>query len=188
MTIEIMRTQNTTKTKELYFQNLCEIIRFKYPNKNNMDRRYEQLLRLLYSIEYIPACDMDNNRVADACEFRARWEEHTGNYVGEMIFSVLEVLIALSVRVEFNIMNNEKYGDRTGLWFWEMMANTGIDIYDDTAYDETAIRVAVNHAMSGRIDRDGNGGFFVVESSKYDMRKGDLWKQFMWYLTQLYEE
>lgn len=113
MTLEIMRTQNTsTRTKELYFEYLCSKIST-YGSKPNMNKRYERLLRHLYSIEYYSDIDMDNNRIADAIEMRAEYEDNVRRDVN-VVCSVLEVLVALVSRVENTVMEDDEYGDRTG--------------------------------------------------------------------------
>ena len=64
---------------------------------------------------------MDRNRALDGLALRDKY-----GYSGdpdEEPCTVLEMLIALSLRIENQFMTNYDEGDRTSMWFWIMITN-----------------------------------------------------------------
>lgn len=103
--------------------------------------------------------------------------------------SVLEVLVAMCVRVETSIMANDKYGDRTSQWFWIIMSNLGMAHMNDKLFDPDEMDEILDKFMERKYDGDGqNGGAFPLKNPREDLRTTDLWYQFMWYLAENYPE
>ena len=114
--------------REKYFQWMCRICDGNRPRKVS----YERLLRYLYAREFIVLVPMDENRAKDGIDLRYRFAYDNGLSKVEVKMldrtpcSVLEMMVALAVRCEEHIMNNDDEGDRTGLWFWKMIDNLGL--------------------------------------------------------------
>ena len=49
--------------------------------------------------------------------------------------SVLEMMIALSMRCEEQIMDDPDIGNRTGQWFWDMIDNLGLGEHERLKFD-----------------------------------------------------
>ena len=75
---------------------------------------------------------MDGNRAEDGIDLRYRFghEQHysdamVASFLDDRPCSVLEMMIALSIRCEEHIMDDPDVGNRTGQWFWSMIASLG---------------------------------------------------------------
>ena len=127
---------------------------------------------------------MDKNRVCDALELRERFKQETGHRVYRFEsddVSVLEVLVALSIRCEETIMGDGSK-DNSYKWFWIMIDNLDIRGCNDTGYIEHVLDVFINRTYN----YDGTGGaLFHVEEPRKDMRKTEIWYQMCWYLNQV---
>ena len=106
----------------------------KYPKKLS----YRKLLNFLHNMDFTYQLTMDSNRFEDGIELRYRFGYENGydcsviaNYLDDSPCSVLEMLIALSIRLEEHIMDDPEIGDRTGQWFWNMITNLGLGSMDD---------------------------------------------------------
>ena len=98
--------------------------------------------------------------------------------------SVLEMMVALAVHCEQHIMDNPKYGDRTGQWFWQMIANLGLSDQTDDRYDRKYVVSVLNNFLDRRYEPDGTGGLFRIRDSKEDMRKLEIFHQLCRYLEK----
>ena len=101
--------------------------------------------------------------------------------------SVLEMMLALSIRCEEHIMDDPEIGNRTGEWFWIMIVNLGLGSMDDTRYDEEYVDDILDKFLNREYDADGTGGLFPVRNpryAQYDLRNVDIWYQLNWYLQE----
>ena len=82
--------------------------------------------------------DNDINRADDGKHLRYEFasERSYSNYypIDNRPCSVLEMLIALAIRINDEIMWNPDYGDKTAAWFWEMIDNLGLGNLDDYCF------------------------------------------------------
>jgi hypothetical protein len=101
--------------------------------------------------------------------------------------SVLEALAGLALRCEEQIMENSRYGDRTGQWFWGMIFNLGLKPMDDANFDAAHTDASVGRFLRREYKRTGEGGLFTVENPRRDLREVDIWYQMCWYLCQILE-
>lgn len=148
---------------------------------------YQKLLWKLFVTDYIWELDYDRNRAADGLYLRREFTSQTGlTIVSERQCSILEMLIALARRAEDDIMHDPNYGDRSGLWFWTMMQNLGLDIYDDWHWFEDEVNKILDVFMHRRYERNGAGGAFPVRAASRDLRNTDLWWQMNAYLEEHY--
>lgn len=105
--------------------------------------------------------------------------------------SVLEILCALSVECEDTLMHNDDKGNRTCQWFWMMLYNLCINVYDDDNYTNRSaedIEDKVYTFLTRSYDYYGEGGLFTVNNPYYDMREAPIWEQLNWYLNENYAE
>ena len=105
--------------------------------------------------------------------------------------TVLEIFCSIAVECEDKIMHNDDYGNRTDQWFWIMLYNLGINIYDDEHYSSRIaeeIEDKVQMFLSRGYNYYGDGGIFTVNRPYYDMRSAPLWEQLNWYLNENYAE
>lgn len=152
---------------------------------------YSKLLWYLFNIEYrwdpSPKTRLDANRAADGADLRRLYFEHTGyrsEREGEPC-CVLEMMVALSLRVEENIMGDP--GDyHLGRWFWEMVENLKLDILNDENFDQNDASYKVGNWMSRNYSPDGEGSMFPLKEYSKDQRKMTLWDQMGAYLVENY--
>ena len=95
------------------------------------------------------------------------------------------MMVALADRCEKRIMADPDIGDRTGQWFWGMIANLGLGGMTDERFDEAKTRRIISRLLTRNYEPDGKGGLFTVANSRYDMRTVEIWFQAMRYLDEV---
>lgn len=152
---------------------------------------YVRLLKCLDSIEFTYTLPMDDNRYEDAVSLRYRFGYENGiddriiSYeLDDHACSVLEMMVALALRIEESIMRDEDVGDRTYIWFMVMLNNLGVDDETDDGFNRVRVTMAVIHMLDRDYDSYGNGALFKVEHPRHDMRDTEIWYQAMWWLTE----
>lgn len=167
-----------------YFEWLLRIIRFEDT------AIYWKTLDLLFHRPFHSDIPCDDNREADGLALRGRFMEETGEYlVGQGLISscsVLEMMVALAIRIEFGSMHDPDYGDRTAFWFWGMFENLGLDRFDDYRFDVESVNNIVDIFLERRYDRNGRGSLFTINDRKIDMRREELWYQAQRFLAENY--
>lgn len=150
---------------------------------------YRKLLYLLHNTEFTYTIVMDGNRYEDGIDLRYRFgyvfrHESTmiASYLDNRPCSVLEMLVALSIRLEEHIMDDPELGDRTGQWFWSMITNLGLDSMDDDGFEQDFSEKIIRRFLNREYERDGKGGLFTLEHCRYDLRNIEIWYQACWYL------
>ena len=99
--------------------------------------------------------------------------------------SILEMMIALAIRCEEQIMDNPKYGDRTGQWFWGMIISLGLGNMDNRNFDIKYVNDILENFIHHRYDPTGKGGLFTIRDTRYDMRRMEIWRQLCLYLDNI---
>ena len=166
---------------------------YSYIDDPTSDVSYSKLLSLLYDCEFKAIIDMDINRIEDGKGLRRRFELDTGEsrlvimdaFRDHSYCSILEMMIALALRCEETIMTDDEYGDRTGVWFWNMITSLGLDCMDDESFDERDVYEILDIFINREYRHDGDGGLFTIKKINRDMRKEEIWYQMMWYLDSL---
>lgn len=168
-----------------YFDWLCGIVGYNVT--------YQKLLYLLFSINFIPNIARDENRAGDGINLRYRFaceRNYSYSEVSDAIdnrdCSLLEMMIALALRCEENIMYDQDYGDRTGQWFWDMVDNLGLSSFDDYHWDEYYAKEICNDFNNANYSPDGKGGLFYIPGCDKDLRSIEIWYQMCWYLNAKY--
>lgn len=153
---------------------------------------YRKLLHCLHDTEFTFTLPMDENRAEDGIDLRYRFGRETGrhdamiaSYLDIHPCSVLEMLIALSIRCEEHIMDDPDIGNRTGQWFWGMIRNMKLTGMSDSNfngdYTDQRIMIFLNRTYC----RNGEGGLFTVQHRNCDMRSVEIWYQMCWYLDEI---
>lgn len=165
----------TERLEDVYFEWLCA----KVLDRNS--RLYTRLLTILHNTEFVAIVPADRHRVADGVELRQDFMRES--YLPrdplweELPCSVLELLIAFAQRAEFLTNLSEKK------WFWEMMANLGLDQFRHVSdSDVPIIEDILDTFVSRRYDRFGRGGLFPMNSVQRDQRRVEIYYQFCEYL------
>ena len=177
---------------EEYLQWMYELVvdQYRYSNVS-----YQKLFQRLYDTEFTYQIPMDGNRAEDGIDLRYRFGREMG-YEDSLIAtlldirscSVLEMMIALAIRCEENIMDNPDVGDRTGQWFWNMLVSLGIGSEDDARFDSTYVDGCLRRFLNRDYNWDGKGGLFTVENPPRDMRRIEIWYQLNFYLQEIIDE
>ena len=151
--------------------------------------KYAELLSFLHSSSFIYSLPMDDNRAADGVELRTDFILKQKSSPHEILreidrlpCSVLEMMVALAVRIECEIMNDDFLGDRTGLWFWAMVNSIDLNRINKD-FDSSEARRHLDICLNREYDYEGHGAFFTVHNPPADMRQTDIWYQANWWLT-----
>lgn len=151
---------------------------------------YRKLLMHLHNTEFTYVIPKDENRADDGIGLRYRFAyeysgvEHVERYLKGPC-SVLEMMIALSIRCEESIMDDPKVGDRTGQWFWGMVTNLGLGSMTDDRFDKGFVQDVLTRFLKRKYEPDGRGGLFRVRHCDRDLRKAEIWYQLCWYLDSI---
>ena len=173
--------------RKVYFEWLIEHIK---DTKHFGTKSYYKLLNKLHQTEFIYFIDMDSNRARDGVGLRDRFADDINcsintvhSYLDEPC-SVLEMMIALSLRCEETIMTAPDGIDKTHIWFWQMINSLGLSRYSDKSYNELRVDTIIDRFLNRNYEPNGNGGLFIVECGS-DLRKIDIWYQMLWYLDSI---
>ena len=175
--------------RDEYFEWLCDFI--------GSSNEYSRLLKELHAtvFEYDERkYPMDVNRIFDGRDLKYRFGSEM-NYSDRIItysleqddVSLLEVMIALAIRIENDMMMNLDYGDRTGQWVWGMINSLGLGKMTDARFNQRKFDTVITKFFNHDYERDGHGSLFVIEDCEYDMREEEIWTQMNWYLGTLEE-
>lgn len=193
----IQTTLTDDEVKRMYFNWLVHRV-----SLDDLDgRSYTHLAYLLHSMEFYWSNELDENREKDGLYLRHFWfdvvnEEADARDDPRMIFSfgalsgpcsVLEMLVALAVRIENDIMQEDDKGDRSPLWMYYMLFNLDLLGFDDDhIFDTTDSYVAsiVRRMLDRKYDRDGHGSLFPLYARREDRREVDIWWQAQHWLTE----
>lgn len=172
---------NSDRLNKLYFDWL-------YRKVIHGRKSYSLLLSYLHSVSFEYLIPMDGNRADDGTDLRYRfcYEENCDDamvaaYLDNRPCTVLEMMVALAIREE-QIMEDPDLGDRTDLWFMEMLKSLNVDQMIDSNFDIRYVEFAVNTFMHREYERNGKGGLFTVDC-EHDMRNEEIWYQMSLYLT-----
>lgn len=173
-----------------YFKWLTNIVR------NDIRERvatHDKLLSRLYDRDFTYIIANDQNRAEEGEYLRYRFAMDAGyEDVVDMVLdildapcSVLEMMIALALHCEENIMDDPRVGNRTDYWFWSMITNLGLGGMSDTRYNRRIVDDAIDCFLNREYEPDGRGGLFHVRNCNYDMRSVEIWHQLCWYLDSI---
>lgn len=174
--------------RELYLEWLCEKVTDNYYHDGHS---YRKLMHFLMSINFYYSIPMDGNRADDGMDLRYRFGYETNREDVEIATlldvypcSVLEMLVALAIRCEEQLMFNPEAGNRTDIWFWDMLTNLKLDYMDDEHYSENEVRSIIFKWLNHEYSPNGEGGLFTIRNPKRDLRGVEIWYQLNWHLAE----
>lgn len=153
---------------------------------------FRKLLMRLHAIEFRYSIPNDRNRAEGGMDLRYRFAcgyrgiENADNYLDGPC-SVLEMMVALCVRCEEDIMDDPLVGNRTGQWFWGMIVNLGLGSMTDARYDRRYVEDVIGRFLDRDYAPDGEGGLFTIRNCDRDLRDVEIWIQMLWYLDSIVE-
>lgn len=170
-----------------YFDWLCELV---CEDRHTEYISFRKLLMRLHDIEFRYSLPMDENRANDGIYLRYTFSHfvlglrNTSEYLDGPC-SVLEMMVALAVKCEEDIMDNPAMGDRTGQWFWGMISSLGLSYMIDSRYCEPVVDEVIDRFLEREYDPDGTGGLFTIPNSPRDLRDAEIFHQLCWYLNTI---
>lgn len=178
-------TQN--QIADHYFEWMYDLV---CAGRYSKDISYRKLLMRLHGTAFRWSIPRDENRAKDGVDLRYRFAydyagiEDAETYLNEPC-SVLEMMIALAIKCEENIMDDPSIGERTGQWFWNMVVSLGLGSMVDDEFDRRFVDDTINRFLDREYHPDGKGGLFRIKNCRKDMRTVEIWYQLCWYLDTL---
>lgn len=167
-----------TKVQKVYFRYLTSFV-----GRSLGPYSMEQLLEYLFNRKFIPDDEYDEGRYSDGIQMRYECEVDTGVNPEKGPANMLEVMVALSRRIE-NVMSSVQFGDRTHQWFWRMITSLGLTGMYDGAFNKEFADEIMDHFDQKEYLNDGYGSLFWVPGIDLDMRELDIWSQASQYLNR----
>lgn len=139
------------------------------------DRSYSNLLEQFFLTQFEWFVPNDDNRAKDGIDLRKRFifERSNGKPDKDWMAqgcSFLEMLIALSTRLSFNMDVSQQNA------FWHMVRNLGFDetYSDDYVFNEEDVDRVLQRVIWRSYQPDGSGGIFPLCEPKHDQREIEL--------------
>lgn len=173
----------------VYFHWLCSMV-----NADDPQESYICLMGVLFDTEFEWTIGNDVNRAEDGKRLRDPFFSDEESLSKPC--SVLEMMIALAIRIDEEVMWNPDKGDRTAVWFWEMIDNLGLGELDDGLEYGKIERIASRklHIFVHRMYKsDGVGSLFPMKTPLQKngavtkkCHKLEVWYQMMLYMVNKY--
>lgn len=153
---------------------------------------HKKLLCQLLDTEFTYSIELDGNRAEDGVDLRYRFGKEHGiaqhriaTALDQRPCSVLEMMVALALRIEEEIMSDCEKGDRTGVWFKTMLQNLRLVTMDDRRYDERIVYERIRTFLDRQFAINGDGSLFRLRNPRRNMRNVEIWYAAMWYLDEI---
>lgn len=162
-------------------------------SKVPIDDMHWCLMRRLHQKDFfwLESVSHDANREQDGMDLRedfaddSEWRKEDILEVLAGPCSVLEMLVALAMRIERDIMYTPDDGDRTGEWFKLMLDNMKLLPMTDTDYYQPYVDQILEDIMSRHYKKNSKGSIFPVRNTQgKDWRKTEIWMQMMLYFNE----
>lgn len=166
------------------------------------DPYHETVAKILFETEFFWVLNNDENRVFDAIELMVQYADivhgvqdsrryiqgedrlqsisYYAAFDHDGAVSVLEVLIALAKRMDYQLSEGAGDPTRTHIYFWELLANLWVR---DGALPDADV---LHRWMSRAFEPDGSGSTFPLEKPQRNQRECELWEQMSDYLHEKY--
>lgn len=143
-------------------------------------KTFNGLLEQLHHREFDWHVPNDDNRVVDALDLRREFLGE-GHHISRHGVSTLEIVVALSRRLEFQA------GGKAKTWAWQLIENLDLHHMSDplTKKRKELIEEILDALIWRTYDRDGTGGFFPRAWPQEDQTKLELWYQMAGYVNEL---
>ena len=171
--------------EDIYFEWMCDLV---CGSRFSKTTSYKKLLKYLHLTDFEYIILKDGNRAEDGIDLRYRFAyEHSRIKDAESYLqgpcSILEMMVALSIRCEENIMDDPSIGNRTGQWFWGMINSLGLSSMSDDRFDKRYVDHVIERFLSRKYSPNGKGGLFTINNCDQDLRDVEIWYQLCWYLN-----
>lgn len=156
-------------------------------------KNYISLFNVLFEIDFVWIHPLDENRASDGLVLRSDFEYETGLYITGLgpKCTVFEMLAALAIRCENQLMRNLFLGDRTAKWFFMMLDNLRLSDFDNrhwTSHSKEHIESIVDSFLKRKYNKNGVGGAFPLKHSQKNQSNEQIWDQLMAYINENYDE
>lgn len=171
--------------KNAYFRWLVEQVQ--------IDDMHWCLMRRLHQKDFfwLESVSHDANREQDGIDLREDFAEDSDWSTEDVLAalagpcSCLEMLVALAMRIEMDIMYTPDDGDRTGEWFKLMLSNMKLLQMNDTDYYQPYVDQVLEDIMSRHYKKNSAGSIFPVKHTHgKDWRNTEIWMQMMLYFGE----
>lgn len=176
--------------KQEYFDWLYDIV-YPWDKQVSDDYKNTKLLRFLFDTPFYSNVEGDDNRISDGVNLRYEFGYEKGYddptvivYLDDRPCSMLEVMIALAIRCEKQIMADIAYGDRTSQWFRKMISSLGFKGMNNRQFDEMYANEVTTRFLEHDYYPDGRGSLFALSNPSRDMRTVEIWSQMNEYLNE----
>lgn len=153
------------------------------------DISYRKLLTRLHHTRFKYVMGRDKNQAVHGIGLRRRFALQHAEELYDSIMdilvgpcSVLEMMVALAIRCEEDIMDDPRVGNRVSQWFWGMIVSLGLGSMQDSRYDEEYVDRTITRFLNRDYEPNGKGGLFTIENCDVDLRNVEIWCQLCWYL------
>lgn len=167
---------------ELYFRWLCAQVGETEDRKPS--RTFWNLLRKLFTTEFVYLIPNDDNRAADGRDLRYEFVDEERLEVPEDWMtqgcSMMELLIGLSRRLSFELEGGPR------LWFWRLVANLDLDQYNDSMpFPEARVDHILDKVIWRTYKPNGREGLFPLKArGGPDQRDVELFYQLQAYVLE----
>lgn len=151
---------------------------------------YSKLLNYLYNVEFVYILPMDGNRYDDGINLRYRYgydyniaDPIIASCLDNKSCSILEMMVALAVRIEEHIMQDPENGLDPGRWFWKMIENLGLITMNDRFFDSEYVNGVVWKFLNREYGPNGEGSLVNLPDRQYNIKSMEIWYQMMRYLS-----
>ena len=155
-------------------------------------RTHRKLLNHLFHTDFFYILEMDSNREADGINLRYRFgydhryaDAMIASYLDNRPCSVLEMMVALALRVEENIMVDPEIGNHPEQWFDNMLTSLGLYNMTYDQFNPNKTDTIISRFLNRQYNRNGKGGLFTVNHTTDDLRDVEIWYQMCWYLNEV---
>lgn len=172
-----------------YFEWMMDLV----CKKNRNVVSFRKLLMRLHDIEFRSLMPMDNNRAEDgkalrwrfAYECDNRWDYREVKMCLDGPCTVLEMMVALALRCEEDIMDDATIGNRTSQWFWNMIVSLGLGSMTDDNFDRIKVDEIIRRFLDREYEPNGRGGLFTIRNCHRDLRNVEIFHQLCEYLNTI---
>ena len=182
MVMSITKSKVLNDVDERYLVWLCSLI--VNEGRDRRLHRSEKMLRSLFSESFYHFVPNDDNRAAEGQSLRDKFMDSAKMKLDRHSYfrscSILEMIIALSERMAFQLFNPMKMPDPdvTGC-FWEIIDNLNLK--------PNQSNTRIIHKLNNReYMHSGLGGMFPLEDPREDQRAIEIWYQMMAYINENY--
>lgn len=152
-------------------------------------RSHSKLAAQMHSVPFNDSVPNDYNRSAEGEQLRDEFlstlrQVEMGDYAylyGLGKASILEMLVALSRRADFNVELGAE------VWAQTFIENLGLGAFDDRHYNEETVAHVLDRFNNREYTRTGAGGIFPLRTSRKDQRRIELWYQMAAYLHEQFQ-